>query len=64
MPKSVVFIDADEFARLNRVDARMDALISCIDDYEDRVNLSRNKGRPMPIFDLSTVKAIIGMFDE
>lgn len=64
MPKSVVFIDADEFARLNRVDARMDALISCIDNYEDRVNLSRNECRSMPILDLSTVKAIIGMFDE
>lgn len=64
MPKSVVFIDADEFVRLNRVDARMDALISCIDAYEDRANLSRNNCRPMPIFDLSTVKAIIGMVDE
>lgn len=45
-------------------DARPDALISCIDAYEDRANLSRNNCRPIPIFDLSTVKAIIGMVDE
>lgn len=64
MVKSMVLIDADEFARLNRVDARMDALISCIEEYEGRVKRARNKEIPIPQIELNTVKAIIGMCDE
>ena len=64
MQKIAVLIDADEFARLNRVDARMNALISCIEEYEDRVERARNKVRPIPPIELNTVKAIIGMCDE
>ena len=64
MVKSTVLIGADEFARLNRVDARMDALISCIEEYEGRVKRVRNKEIPIPPIELNTVKAIIGMCYE
>lgn len=56
-----VRVDADEFERLCRVDARMDALISYINTYDHAVKTGKISPRPLS---KDAVKAIIGMCDE
>ena len=58
--RNVVCVSADEFERMCRVDARMDALISYISCIEDSIK----KGYPQKSISLNPLKAIIGMCDE
>ena len=57
--RKILYIDESEYVRLNKVDARMDALISYVQLFE-REQKSKGYGS----FDVSVVKAIIGMYDE
>lgn len=61
MLSNKIYVDADEFGRLCRVDARMDALISYINACEHAVTVGRTSPWPLS---KDTIKAIIGMCDE
>lgn len=56
-----VNVDASEYARLCRVDARMDALISYMNVFDHALETGRIPRRPL---NEDVVKAIIGMCDE
>lgn len=60
MGNNKIYVDADEFERLCRLDGKMDSLISYI-------NLEEYKERKAPkyeILDRGIVKAIIGMGEQ
>lgn len=54
-------LDASEYARLCRVDARMDALISYINFFDHAIKTGSYPRRPISE---GAIKAIIGMCDE
>ena len=59
MTDNRIYVDADEFQRLCRVDGRMDALISYVATQEQK-----KKEKGYSDFEIRDIKAIIGMCDE
>ena len=59
MTDNRIYVDADEFQRLCRVDGRMDALVSYIAFQEQR-----EKKQGYSSLKVEDIRAIIGMCDE